>query len=97
MQNALSKLFVEDMELAKKVEIQIQGNTVTAEINGNILYEICRQTDSQQKAHKQVSCLLSSAIACVLAKSTGKLMVIENKTRNQEIKIAHAELLNLQG
>jgi hypothetical protein len=91
IQNKLPKLLVEDLELAENAEIQIQGNTVTVEIIGSILDEICRQTDYQPKTHKQVGCLLSSAIACALAKATGKPVTIQNETRNQETKTTHIE------
>jgi hypothetical protein len=91
IQNKLPKLLVEDLELAQNAEIQIQDNTVTVEITGSVLDEICRQTDSQPRTHKQVGCLLSSAIACVLAKSAGKPVTIQNETRNQETKTTRIE------
>jgi hypothetical protein len=84
IQNKLQKLLVEDMELAESAEIQIQESTITIEIVGSVLDEICRQTDSQPKTHKRVGCLLSSAIACTLAKATGKPVTILNETRNKE-------------
>src|SRR5665648_512872 len=72
IQNKLPKLLVEGMALAETAEIQIQDNTITLEITGSILDVICRQTDSHPRTHKQVGCLLSSAIACALAKAAGK-------------------------
>lgn len=86
IQNKLPKLLVDDLEIAENAEIQIRRNTVTLEITGSILDEICRQTDSQPKTHMQVGCLLSSAIACALAKATGKPVTIQKETRNQETK-----------
>jgi hydroxymethylpyrimidine/phosphomethylpyrimidine kinase len=71
--------------------MQIQGKTVTLEITSSILDEICRQTDSQPRTHKQVGCLLSSAIACALAKASGKPVTIQNETRNQETKTTQIE------
>ena len=93
----LPKILVEDLELAEKAEIQIQSNKVTLEITGSILDEICRQTDSLPKTHKQVGCLLSSAIACALAKSTGKPVIIQNETRNIETKTNRIEYQILEG
>jgi hypothetical protein len=97
LQVKLPKLLVEDMELAENAEIQIQENTIILEISRSILDEICRQTDSQPKTHKQVGCLFSSAIACALAKTTGKPVTIQNETRNQETKITHIEYQILEG
>ena len=91
LQNKLPKILVEGMELAESVEILTQGNIVTLEITGSILDEICRETDSKSKTHMQVGCLLSSAIACALAKSTGEPITIQNETRNQETKITHID------
>jgi len=97
IKNKFPKLLVEGMELAENAEIQIQGNAVTLEITGSILDEICSQTDSQPKTHKQVGCLLSSAIACALAKATGKPVTIQNETRNQETKTTLIEYKILKG
>ena len=91
IQNKLPKLLVEGMELAEEAEIQIQSKNITLEITGSILDEICRKTDSQPRTHKQVGCLLSSAIACALAKAAGKPVTIQNETRNQETKTTHIE------
>jgi hypothetical protein len=91
IQNKLPKLLVEDLELAENVEIRIQSNAVTMEITGSIFNEICIHTDSQPKTHKQVGCLLSSAIACALAKATDKPITIQNETRIQETKTTHIE------
>ena len=93
----LPKLLVECLELAEKAEILIQGNIVTVEIVGSVLDEVCRQTASQPRTHKQVGCLLGSAIACALAKATGKPVTIQNETRNQEAKITRIEYQILEG
>lgn len=89
IQNKLPKLLTQNLELAENVEIQIQDNTVEVEITGSVLNEICKQTDSQPKTHNQIGCLLSSSIACALAKATGKPTIIQNEIRNQETKTTH--------
>ena len=89
--NKLQRLLVEDMGLAESAEIQVQGNTITLEIVGSVLDEICRKTDSQPKTHMQVGCLLSSAFACTLAKVTEKPVTILNETRNKETTTTHIE------
>jgi hypothetical protein len=91
LQNKLPRLLVDGLELAEKVEIRIQDNTVIVEIAGSVLDGVCRQTDSQPKTHKQIGCLLSSAIACALAKATVKPVTIQNETRNQEAKTTRIE------
>jgi hypothetical protein len=91
LQNKLPKLLVGGLELAESAEIQIQGNTVSIEVSGGTLDDICRQTDSQPKTHRQVGCFLSSALACVLVKTTGKPITIQNETHNQETKTTKIE------
>ncbi len=91
LQVKLPKILVVDLELAENVEMQIQNDTVATEITGSILDEACRQTDSKPKTHKQVGCLLSSAIACALAKAAGKPVTIQNETHNQETKTTRIE------
>jgi hypothetical protein len=97
VQNKLPKILIENLELAQNTEISIQGNTVIVEITGSVLDEICLQTNSQPRTHEQMGCLLSSAIACVLAKSAGKPVTIQSETRNQESKITKIEYRILEG
>jgi hypothetical protein len=97
LQAKLPELLVEDLELASSVKIRIQGNLVTVELVDSIFDEICRQTDSQPRTHKQVGCLLSSAVACALAKATGKPITIQIENRNQEIKTTQIEYNMLEG
>jgi hypothetical protein len=84
IQDRLPKLLVEDLELARSAEMHIQGDTVILNVRKSILDEICRQTDFQPRTHKQVGCLLSSAVACVLAKATGKPIIIQSEIRNPQ-------------
>jgi hypothetical protein len=76
VQQKLSKLLVKDMELVDTAELQIQNDIITIVLTGNVLNEICQETKKLTKTHKQVGCLLSSAIACVLAKASGKVITI---------------------
>ncbi len=82
---------LEDFEIAENVEFQIKNNIVTVEITGSIFNEVCRGADSNPKTHKQVGCLLSSAIACTLAKTAGRPVIIQNETRNQETRKTNIE------
>ena len=70
----LPKLLVEKFELAQNLEVLVKKNIVTLILTGNIFNEICMQTDSTPQSHKQIGCVLSSSLACVLAK------VLENRS-----------------
>jgi len=80
----LQKALVDDLELASNVEVLSEGKKVTVEVTGNIFTEICEQMKNYPQTHKQIGCLMSSAIACCLAKSSGMLTRINNEitTRN---------------
>jgi len=86
LQKVLPKLLIEDLELVNNIEIEIQEKAVTATITGSLFNGVCVETDNQPCTHLQVGCLLSSALACVLAKVTGKPITIQNETRIPETK-----------
>jgi hypothetical protein len=80
--NLLPKLLVDNLAAAKSVEIAFERPKVTVEIRESILGNICDQVALQTRTHEQVGCLLSSALACVLAKVTGSAVVIERELHN---------------
>ncbi len=91
LQSALPQLLVENLELSENAEIYLQESTITMEIDGSIFNSICHETDNQPRTHVQVGCLLSSALACVFAKTTGKPITIQNETQNLENKTTTIE------
>lgn len=91
VQRALPKLLVEDMELAETADLQIQNDTVTLELSGSILFETCRETRKLPRTHAQVGCLISSAVACVLAKATGKIVTIQKDEQSSDGKTTRIE------
>ena len=91
VQRVLPKLLIEGTELAEDAEIQIKNNTITIEITGSILAGVCQETNKNPKTHEQVGCLLSSAIACALAKATGKAITIQKETQSPNLKTTRIE------
>jgi len=81
-ESLLPTLLIETLELASDVQFTPVNNGLTIEITGNVLTGICKETDKYPHTHKQVGCLLSSALACCLAKTTGKLVEINNEITN---------------
>ena len=86
IQEKFPKLFIEDMEIAENTEIKTENKTITIEITNHIFNEICRETRKLQKTHESVGCPLCSAIACALAKATGKPIKIEKEEQSQDGK-----------
>jgi hypothetical protein len=86
IQNNLPKLVIEDMEIAENVEVITENNLITVEIANHIFSEICEETRKLGKTHEAMGCTLSSALACALAKATGKPITIENEEQSQDGK-----------
>lgn len=91
LQNLLPKLLVENMEIAESVQIKIQDKTINIEIMGSILDGVCQQTQELEHTHDQVGCALTSAIACALAKSSGKPITIQKEVNNFQTKFKKIE------
>lgn len=73
-------VLTKDLKLAEAVDIQTNENIISIEITKSVLEQICQRANNQPLMHKQVGCLLTSAIACALAKVTGKPITIESET-----------------
>jgi len=82
----LPRLFIEDMEIAENTEIKTENKTITIEITNHVFNEICQETRKLQKTHESIGCPLCSAIACALAKATGKPIKIEKEEQSQDGK-----------
>jgi len=80
IQKELPRLF-EELQITKKMNIQSEGDTVTIEVTNHIFKDLCQETRKLPKTHEKVGCPLSSAIACALAKTTGKPVTIEEKCK----------------
>lgn len=86
IQEKLPKLFIEDMEIAENIEIKTDNNTITIEITNHIFNEICKETGKLPKTHESIGCPLCSAIACALAKASGKPIKIGKEEQGQDGK-----------
>lgn len=85
-QSILPKILIKELELAETVDIQTEENIITIEITKSVLDQICKETNNQPRTHKQLGCLLTSAIACALAKVTGEPITIQNENRDPQTK-----------
>ena len=79
IQENLHRILIDNLQLVKDVSISVQNNIVTFKVLESLLQEVCKQTNTQPKMHKQIGCLLSSSIACILAKATGKVIIIQSE------------------
>ena len=78
LQNELPKLF-EKLGISKDTDIETNGKTVTVRLAKHTFTDLCKETGNLKRAHETVGCPLSSALACALAKATGKPVIIQNE------------------
>jgi hypothetical protein len=79
LQERLPQLF-EELQITKNLIVNIENDTVTIQMQNHIFEEICDETKKLERTHETVGCPLTSALACVLAKTIGKPITIQNDT-----------------
>lgn len=82
IQNNLPNLFIKTLKIAEDIDVKTENNTITIEITNHIFNEICRETRKHQKISESIGCPLCSALACALAKATGKAITIEKEEQD---------------
>jgi len=96
LKKELPRLLIEDLEIAQDVEIESQGNIITIEATNSIFDKLCDETRKLEKTHAAVGCVFSSALACAIAKSTGKPVAIEKEELVNEGKTTKIEFHTLE-
>jgi hypothetical protein len=81
LQTLLPKLF-EELEITKNLTVNIENDTIIVQMQNHIFEEICDETKKLERTHETLGCPLSSALACILTKTTGKPLTIEKEMRN---------------
>ena len=86
LQTSLPRLIVENLELAQTFEMAIDGSFVTIRTVGERLYELCSALTISAKGEEYLACPFHSSFATVLARSTGKSVLIESATRMDDAR-----------
>lgn len=73
--DALPTIIVNNLELAKEFEINPEEKLIHAKIINSVYNDLYANEQSIKSVHS-IGCPLTSAIACALAKTTGKLVAI---------------------
>jgi len=73
--NSLPTIIVNNLELAKEFEINQENNLFHAKIVGSVYKDLYSSEQGFKSIHS-IGCPLTSAIACALSKTTGKLVTI---------------------
>lgn len=83
LQRRLPNLF-EKLEISKNTTLETVAATVTVTVSDHIFRGLCEETAKLKRVHAAVGCPLSSALACALAKATGKPVAIEKEETTPE-------------
>lgn len=85
LQQNMPKLFIEDLEIAQNFEMETQNDKVYVKI-GNSTYQNLTKEAINLSLYRGLGCPISSAIACALAKASGKPIIIENQQTSEDGK-----------
>ena len=77
LQNNLPKLFMEDLETAEDLEINVEDNMIQAKITGSIYKDLCKEARKLSNVCNSIGCPICSSIAIALTRATGKPVIIE--------------------
>jgi hypothetical protein len=83
LQKELPSLF-EKLEISKDTSITANDTSATITITKHIFISLCEETAKLKKAYETVGSPLSSALACVLAKATGKPVTLQKEETTQD-------------
>lgn len=70
---------LDGLGITKTAFMNVEGGEVTFETGNYIFKDLCLETLNFQRTHETVGCPFSSAIACALAKASGKPVTIEKE------------------
>ncbi|HKZ94585.1 MAG TPA: hypothetical protein VJ249_08415 [Candidatus Bathyarchaeia archaeon] len=87
--NSLPTIIVNNLELAKEVELSSEDNLVHVKIIGSVYRELYLPQQGLRSIHK-IGCPLTSAIACALAKTTAKLVTLAKDSVSTDLQTIEA-------
>jgi hypothetical protein len=74
----LPKILIDRLELAEELEINTEDGHIAISITGSVFDDNCNQAKDYPRTHTQVGCVLSSALACILAKVLNQPILIQD-------------------
>jgi len=74
--SALPKVLVEDLEIARKVGIEVEGDKIHFNLADSIYSDLCKQIRESGR-RCALDCPLCSALAITLTNASGKLVVVD--------------------
>jgi len=84
LQDKLPELFIEDLEIAEDLEINIGDNMIQVKIAGSIFKDFCKEARKLTNVCNSIGCPLCSSIAIALTRATGKPIIIEKTDLSED-------------
>jgi len=82
----LPRVFVEALEIAEDFELSVEGGRVHVQIDGSIYKALCSEVRGLSRVCEVFGCPLCSSIACALARTSGKPVVMDGNEFSQDGK-----------
>jgi len=83
----LPKVFVEDLEIAKDFEFSVVGDRVHVWVEGSVYKDLCDDVRKASGVCGSFGCPLCSSIACVLARASGRPVVMDGNEFSADGKV----------
>jgi hypothetical protein len=84
LQQKMPKLFIDDLEIAQNFEIETENNRIHVKIQNSQFKTLSSQTNQSSNTHCTLGSSLSSAIACAIAKTAGKAVIVEKEQTSED-------------
>jgi hypothetical protein len=84
LQQNLPKLFIEDLEIAQNLEMETEANKIRIQIENSVYKAPNTETEQAASIYSRLGSPLSSAIACAVAKATGKPIIMEREQNSND-------------
>lgn len=93
---SLPKVLVEELEIARDVEAEVDGAHVKFKLIDSIYADFCQQVHESSR-RCGLGCPLCSALGCVLASASGKPVLLEDDKVSEDNKISETSYKILEG
>jgi len=87
----IPKAIIEDLEIAQNVEIERRGQILSIKLENSTYAPMCSETRKMTKINGSIGCPICSALACALAKTTGKPIVIKREQATTDDRTINTE------
>ena len=97
LQQNMPKLFIEDLEIAQNFDLEIKNNKIHVKIENSAYKNLNKEAENLSNLYTSLGSPISSAIACALAKASGKPIIIERQHISEDGKTIEIEYQILEG